>query len=360
MRVIEWESSLLEPLPTPALEARFRRETGRPGGVMRFFEGSDWLTDAVVRLSVQLGTCVELEPDLADQAGLVVSQDNSCRFCFGAQRMLLRGLGMSEARISRLEHELLVGDFTPRDRAALAFARRLSRAQPRLSPEDLDALREAGFSEIEIAELAAHIALHLFFNRTSTFIALPTRTIEELPDLWWMRLLGPAIRPLFQRMRKQGRSTALEPAQKTGPFSEIINGLDGLPVAGELRAVVDGALASDSLSPRAGPLAFAVISRALGCPASESESRRLLAERGLDDEVIESLLTHLSSPALSEIEEIVVTFARETVWYVPARIQQRCHALRDQLSREQLLDLVGITSLANSICRLAIVSGHCD
>ncbi len=130
MREIEWDSCLIEPIPAPKLEQRFRRETGRPGSLMRFFEGSSWLSDAVVRLSVQLNTHVRVDAELADEAGLVVSQDNSCRFCFGAQRAFLRVLGMSEARITRLEQNLLVGDFSERERAALDFARRLSRSEP--------------------------------------------------------------------------------------------------------------------------------------------------------------------------------------------------------------------------------------
>ena len=123
MTDIEWEECLLEPRAWPELEQRYIRETGRPSGTIRFLEGCSWLGDAVIRLSVELNTRVFLEPDLADEVGLVVSQDNSCRYCFGAQRAFLRILGMKEARIARLEQDLLTGDFTPRSRVALAMVR---------------------------------------------------------------------------------------------------------------------------------------------------------------------------------------------------------------------------------------------
>ncbi len=100
---------------------------------MRFFSDSPWAADTLVRVSVQITTAVYVDPNLVDQAGLVVSQDNSCRFCFGAQRAFLRVLGMSESRIARLEQELLTGDFNPRERAALEFARR-NRNRWRRSP----------------------------------------------------------------------------------------------------------------------------------------------------------------------------------------------------------------------------------
>ena len=359
MNEIEWEACLLEPRPSPEYEARFRRETGRPGKLMRYWEGCDWLSDAVVRLSVQLGTYVVVEPDLVDQAGLVVSQDNSCRFCYGAQRVLLQALGMSKARIAKLDQQILIGEISPRDAAALGYARKMSRAQPLASKLETDALREAEFDSLQIAELSGHIALHMFFNRVSTFVALPPGDLERLSEAWWMTVLRPFLKRYFLRLRMNPSPVAPDPDHAAGPFGAIIGALDGLPMAGDLRIVLDNTMASRALSPRAAPLAFAVVSRALGCRASEAEARRLLAELGTDAEEIDAVLTHLSSEGLSEVEQTTVTFAREAVWYAPADIQRRCRALHSRLSREQFLELMGIVSLANSICRLAVITGDC-
>lgn len=46
---------------------------------MRYFEVSDWIADVMVRLSVQITKVVRIDPNRVDQAGLVVSQYNSCR-----------------------------------------------------------------------------------------------------------------------------------------------------------------------------------------------------------------------------------------------------------------------------------------
>ena len=123
MNEIKWEACLLEARPSPEFEARFRRETGRPSGLMRYSEGCDWLSDTIVRLSVQLGTHVVIDPDLVDQAGLVVSQEDSCRSCYGAQRVLLQALGMSRERVSKLEQQILIGDLSRSNAAALGYAR---------------------------------------------------------------------------------------------------------------------------------------------------------------------------------------------------------------------------------------------
>ncbi len=360
MTDIEWEECLLEPIACPALEQRFIDEVGRPGGSMRFFEGCSWLGDAVIRLSVELQTRVFLDPDLADEVGLVVSQDNSCRYCFGAQRAFLRVLGMKEARIAHLEQDLLTGDFTAQDRTALEFARRVSRSSPLASQGDLEALRRGGFSDAEVSELTGLIGLYLFFNKLSTMRALAPAHVEQLPDSWRARIMRPLLAIRLRRMRKTARPLDLTAEEKTGPFSAVVVGLDGLPMARQLRIVLDRMWSSNAITPRAVPLVFAVIARALGCAASEREATRLLVERGLTVDEVQEILTHLSSPALDEIEREIVPLARETVWYQPAQIQRRCREFQDLVTREQMLEFVGVASLANAVCRLGVVSDACE
>jgi AhpD family alkylhydroperoxidase len=72
---------------------------------------------------------MHIDQSVADLLTLVVSQENSCRFCYAAQRALLWGLGMSEDRIQRVQQELSVS-LAPRTAAAIAFGRSQSRAGP--------------------------------------------------------------------------------------------------------------------------------------------------------------------------------------------------------------------------------------
>jgi hypothetical protein len=46
---------------------------------------------------------------------------------------------------------------------------------------------------------------------------------------------------------------------------------------------------------------------------------------------------------------------RETLWYEPAVLQRRTRALRDSLTQEQLIEAIGVASLANGLCRMAAV-----
>ena len=83
-----------------------------------------------------------------------MSQDNSCRYCFAAQRAILRVLGFTEERITRLEHDLMLDDLAPPVKAALDFARRISRSNPLCGKDDVERLRAAGFDDDSIREIA--------------------------------------------------------------------------------------------------------------------------------------------------------------------------------------------------------------
>ena len=71
-----------------------------------------------------------IDHQLAEIVVLVVSRDNSCRFCYAGARFLLRVSGMSDERIDALESNLITAELEPRSRLGLEFARRLSRANP--------------------------------------------------------------------------------------------------------------------------------------------------------------------------------------------------------------------------------------
>jgi len=357
MREIEWGSCLLEPRRDPKLERRFRRATGRPIGPVIYFSGTPWLDDTTLSFNLDVSKQVSIDTELVGLIGMIVSQDNSCRFCFAETRALLRILGMPERRISLLEHDLLSEEFDARERAALEFARRFSRSNPRPGKRDLDALRTAGYDELQIIEIACAASIFVFFNRVTTFFALPPQAIEELPDRWYIRLFRPLIAFLISRKGNTARLEPLEPGEREGIFSEVVLGLDGLPFARSLRRTLDGMWASTLLTPRAKALIVAVVARALDCPLSEKEAIASLRAEGLHAHQIDEILAHLASPVLNEKERVIVSFARETIWYEPGRVQQLGRDAMQTLSREEFVELVAVASIANVVCRLGIFAG---
>jgi alkylhydroperoxidase family enzyme len=352
----EWEECILDPGRDPEVERFLRKNLGASPPGLQGFAKCPWILRFFIGFNLRNGMLAHTSFELADLVGLVVSQDNSCRYCFAEQRFLLRATGMREARIRRLEQDLATAELRERELFALEFARHLSRSNPLPGDRDWKPLLDAGFSEDAVKELAFVAALTAAFNRMVTLPALPPQAIERHPDRLRVRLLGPLLRFAIQARRRKGRPEALAEGSRSGPFSNLILGLDGLPLARVLREIVDEAWSSPILPARTKALVVAVVARGIGAAASESEARRLLAEEGMTSADLDGVLAHLASPKLDRIEALCVPFARETIRYRPAQVQRRARKVREQLSGPQFLELVGVASLANMLCRLESVA----
>jgi AhpD family alkylhydroperoxidase len=350
---VEWEACLLEANRDPGLEREVRRQTGFVPPLVRYFTACPWLVHSVsALLPTQVGLS-HVNSLLADVIGLVVSQDNSCRFCYATQRTLLRAQGLSERRIRALEQDLFAAQDDPRDRLALEFAQRASRASPPPGAAERARLREAGFGDAGIAELAFLVAFHVYLNRVATLPALPVQRIERISRHWVLALVAPIASRLLRRMRSRGAPQPPTP-RSAEPRGGLLGRLGASPGAEALRGVIDDALVSPLLPRRAKLLVFAVVARGLGCGASEGEATELLGGEGLGAEEAGRVLTHLGSPALSGVESAIVPFARETIRYQPSAIQRRLQKLAAGLSHAELVELIGTTALANAVCRLQL------
>ena len=348
----EWEACFLEPVRNPAAERYLRKELRVIPPAAPYFFDSPWITRSLVHFNLSGLPLVHLGPDLAERIALVVSQDNACRYCYAATRTVLKILGYSDSRIRRLEEDLLTLELDRPQQLAVEYARRVSHATPLATRADAAPLLAIGYSEQAVAEVTFFAALNVFYNRLATLPALPPEQMEAMAHDWRVRLL----RPLVARMVRYGRRArpqALPPERRSGPFASFVLALDGLPVALKLRDVLDEAWASDAMSRRVKALIFAVVARGLGCPFSEQEATDLLVAEGWTRDYIARVLADLGAPDLDPVVNAVLPFARETIWYQPARIQRRARALRQLLSREQFIELVGLCALANTVCRLS-------
>src|SRR5262245_59948070 len=124
MLEIEWSPCLLEPQRDRDMEAFARREMGIVPRDLPYLTPCPWLARAAVTFHQRLAT--RLSPALADALALVVSHQNSCRFCYATVRTLLLIQGMSETRVQELEARLDGGGGDPRTTAAMTFAREMA------------------------------------------------------------------------------------------------------------------------------------------------------------------------------------------------------------------------------------------
>ena len=353
MQEIEWEECLLEPRRDKAVEREIRKAGGLVLPTLSFYHPCPWLARSSGK-TYRSRQLVHTELALADLIFLVVSQDNSCRYCYASQRSLLRIQGFDEERIQLLEDMSFTAEDDPRERLALEFARRVSRANPPPSTAEKDALREASYNEESVKEIAYVAAFTVFANRITTLPAVPLEQVDGLDRRWYIKLFRPLIASYFRSRSQLGQPEFLPPELKSGPFSYLTNELDGLPIARTSRELLDSAWSSPILTERAKALVFAVVARGLDSKRSEREATDLLTQHGLDEGQIQEVLSHLASPELDPIEAAIVPFARETIRPRPADIQRRGRKLREQLTVEQFVELIGVVGLANATCRLSL------
>lgn len=355
LREIEWQAPLIEPYRDPDAEALMRKKYGFVMDSVAFYSRSPWIVRSQVRFDIRRDVLVHVDVDLAEIIGLVVSQDNSCRFCYAAWRALLRFQGYSESRIERLE-ENLAAALSPSDRVAVDFARRVSRANPIPSRAEWKPLEAAGIEPAAIKELAFLAALNVYYNRLATLLAVPTASIEEAGKNTRHDWARPVFGWYARVRRRRGRAAPLPAERRTGPFSPAVLALDGLPVALALRDVIDDAWSSSILPLRTKAFVFAVVARGLGSDWAERHARAILLAEGMTEQGYEEVLAHLSGAELTPAEAALGPLVRETVWYRTASLQRHAQRVRPRFSAEEFLEFVGIAALANAVCRLSAVA----
>ena len=347
---VEWLDPLVVPERNRELERYVKQEAGLVPPHTRFFGACPWIMRADIDFDVG---CAHIGP-LASLIYLIVSRDNSCRFCYGGSRLFMRMAGMSEMQIERLEQDVETARLEPRVHLALDFARRVSRSNPPPGSVERKELCEAGYSEAAIRELALFAGITIFHNRFATLLALPPQFAERVASSWWGGLLRFRFKTLLRRLGSQPEPEAPSVDSDVGPYAGLTRTLAGLPHARLVRRTLDEAWASPHLRPRTKALIFAVIARGLGSTSAEAEACRLLAAEGMATDAIAESLANLGSPALDAVESLILPYVRETIWYQPASVQRRGRVLGEQLGHAALLETVGVAALANMVCRIAL------
>ena len=107
---------------------------------------------------------------LGEQIAVAVADRNACEYCLAAHTALGRKTGASAEEMSAAQGGEAAD---PRTAAALRFALKLVEARGQVSEADVQAVRAAGYSDQEIVEILAHVALNLFTNYVNVAFAVP-------------------------------------------------------------------------------------------------------------------------------------------------------------------------------------------
>lgn len=102
-----------------------------------------------------------LSPKLRELLALEIGEQNCCQYCVSAHAAIGKMAGLSDSEIAAARD---ARSESPKNAAALQFARAIVDKRGAATEADVQAVRAAGFTDGEIAEIIAHVALNTFTN----------------------------------------------------------------------------------------------------------------------------------------------------------------------------------------------------
>lgn len=158
----------VDPL-TPRLDAYFAKCTEKLGFVPNVLK-------AYAFDPVKLQAFIDMVDDLMladsgiskterEMIAVVVSAVNHCHYCLTAHGAALRQRSKDPALSETIAQNFRAANLTPRQKAMLEFAEKLTEAPAKIDDQDRAALRSAGFSDRDIWDIAATAAFYNMSNR---------------------------------------------------------------------------------------------------------------------------------------------------------------------------------------------------
>ena len=157
-----------------------QKQLGVVPNMMRTMAQSPAVLDAYLAFGAALRKGL-LPGALQEQIALAVAEVNACDYCLSAHSALGRAAGLSSDDVAA-SRDGQAPD--PKAASALTFGRAVMDHRGAVTDQELAHVRSAGFTDGEITEIIAHVALNVFtnyFNRAvHTEIDFPIVTAGHL------------------------------------------------------------------------------------------------------------------------------------------------------------------------------------
>lgn len=111
----------------------------------------------------------------------LVSTENECPYCADSHGFFYRMHGGTSSTLAAIQAGNLESpELTPAERALLKFARKVNVNSRQIAKNDVDALLQSGWSELQIAETVHVAALFATFNRVVNAFGLESQGLLSL------------------------------------------------------------------------------------------------------------------------------------------------------------------------------------
>ncbi|MDF1806804.1 carboxymuconolactone decarboxylase family protein [Hyphomonas sp.] len=138
-----------------------QKQLGSVPNLFRLVANSPAALEGYLSLNGALGKG-KLDPATRERIALAVAQINGCGYCLAAHTYLGKNLArLSDAEMRANRNG---GSTDARADAAVRFAAEIVEARGRVASSAVDAVKAAGYSDAEIVEVVAHVALNTLTN----------------------------------------------------------------------------------------------------------------------------------------------------------------------------------------------------
>jgi uncharacterized peroxidase-related enzyme len=137
-----------------------QQKLGMVPNLAKVLANSPAALNAYLSFSGALGES-KLSAKTREQIAVAVANSNNCDYCLSAHNALgkLAGLGADDLSLAQSAEAR-----DPKTAVALRFAVKVVRERGNLPVSEVESLRAAGYSDREIAEIIAAVALNIFTN----------------------------------------------------------------------------------------------------------------------------------------------------------------------------------------------------
>jgi AhpD family alkylhydroperoxidase len=312
------------PLPPPTEEelkqaaARAAERGTRPGERSRSGLGGGIVNNGRMRslyLPAELrgssGGVRQSDPNMTLDYGFtvelfwIVSRVNNCHYCLGHQESKLLSAGIEEPRIAALDSDW--SRFSPAERAAYAFTRKLTFEPHLLTQTDVDDLLKY-YKPLQALEIAFHVARYNSTNRWTDSLGIPQEKhrdfLTETPQEFVNKVTIVALREAPAPRNLPSRTDAL------AALAAAKNRKPRLPLA----SATETAQALDLPASGVGRNWQRLLCNFPVTGKSQAESLLVLQEKG-------------TLPALLKAQIACVCARQDRAWYALAQAQKRLKEL---------------------------------
>jgi len=137
-----------------------KNKMGSVPNLLATMANSPAVAKAYLKFSQALSAGI-LPPRLREQIALVVGETNGCGYCVAAHTEFGKGVGLTEPETCNARRAL---SWDNKEHAALDFARKVVQHRGVLTDTEVEHVRQRGYSDGEICEIVANVALNVFTN----------------------------------------------------------------------------------------------------------------------------------------------------------------------------------------------------